>query len=124
MWNRRALTPAAGAAMAGLLGDLLVCAWLVPLLACREIGDRLSGFWGETGLALAWIVALPAGLGVAAWLAVPSAAVRYAIVVPAALVHAAALAWRRLSPAERRMLRTVHQGLVGPFRRSMRVGVR
>jgi O-antigen/teichoic acid export membrane protein len=98
-----------GAALAALLGDLCVSAWLVPSLACREIGDSFSAFLAEAGAALSMGIGIPVGLGLVAWLLLPSPLLRYLLVIPISMGIALMLMWRQLAPFERQFVVHVYR---------------
>lgn len=99
-----------GAALAGLLGDALVAGWYIPMLASREIGDSLAGFWGEIGVAIL-ALAVPAALGAGAWVLAPWAGLRAPLALAAGGAAAAPLAWMGLSARERGLVRSVGRRL-------------
>jgi O-antigen/teichoic acid export membrane protein len=65
-----------GVALATLLADVVVCAWLMPLLTAREIGEDLVAFAGMS-LRAAVALLLPAAACLAVWHFTRSLMVRY-----------------------------------------------
>jgi O-antigen/teichoic acid export membrane protein len=90
-----------GAALAQLLGDICVSAWLVPWLAARETKDSFSGFLLETMTALLKGVLIPVGLGLVGWQLIHSQTIRLFILVPTVSSVALALMWMQLASYER-----------------------
>ncbi len=93
-----------GAALAALVGDLCVSAWLIPLLASRQIGDNLRGFLAETSVALTRGIGIPVGLGLVAWYLAPFPYVQYFAIFPACAGLAFVLMWRQLASPERQLV--------------------
>lgn len=91
-----------GDALAELIGDLSVAAWLIPVLASREIGDQARGFLQEMGLALGKGVSLPLVLGALAWILFTSTWVRYLVIIPMSLCLLLILLWQQSAVFERR----------------------
>ncbi len=98
-----------GAALAVLVGDICIPAWLVPLLVCREIGDRLSHFGAATGAALIWGIGIPVVVVFVAWHLFPSPVFRYLFLIPISVATALALMWQQLVPFERRLVVHMYQ---------------
>ncbi len=93
-----------GAALAALAGDLCVAAWLVPTIACREIGDSLAGFLGETIPAIVMGIGIPIVVGLAIWFSLPTPLIRYLLAIPLSLGIALVLMWRQLAPYEHQLV--------------------
>jgi O-antigen/teichoic acid export membrane protein len=93
-----------GAALALLAADLGIAAWVIPLSACRQIGERITRVWTVAGEVLLRAVVAPAGVGLLLWQAIPWLPLRYALVIPLAWGLAIALAWSQLSRHERDIL--------------------
>jgi O-antigen/teichoic acid export membrane protein len=90
-----------GAALAQLLGDLSVSAWLIPLLAAREINDDFRGFLAAIAVALLKGLLIPLGLGLLGWRLIHSELVRLLVLVPAVAALAVGLMWTQLATYER-----------------------
>jgi O-antigen/teichoic acid export membrane protein len=97
-----------GGALATLVGDLVLPAWLIPRLAARQTGGSAWRVVADAAAAFAVGIAIPALLAWGAWSLVPSPLARYGLVLPLAAGLAATLMWRHLSAAERALL----QGIV------------
>ncbi len=98
-----------GAALAALLGDICVTAWLVPTLASRCLGDRIILFHIEQFKVLLLGLGVPALLGLALWFLLPNLLLRYLVVVPICGSLALALMWQRLGPGERQLAVDVYR---------------
>ncbi len=105
-----------GAALGGLLGDVLVAVWLVPATACRALGDRLRSFLFEVVPALLFGLVMPFGMMALAASLLPWAPMRGFVVACGGLVASAILSWRLLSNAERRVGRRIIARLGQRFR--------
>lgn len=91
-----------GAAAAGLLGDLMVAAWIIPSLACRHFGDEFLLYVKEVGRFLVLGLAVPLLIGAVVWSGLPlRGPFRTAAALLAASCAAAWTVWICLSPAER-----------------------
>jgi O-antigen/teichoic acid export membrane protein len=90
-----------GAALAQLIGDLLIPAWLIPLLASRETKDNFGQFVTETALALLKGLLLPMGIGLIGWRLIHSEFIRLTLLVPAVSFLAVGLMWTQLARYER-----------------------
>src|SRR5207253_65160 len=90
-----------GAALAQLIGDVSLSAWLIPLLATREIGDRFTRFLSETISALVLGILIPLTLGLVGWRLIDSELLRLAVLVPAVSCLAVAFMWSQLASYER-----------------------
>lgn len=90
-----------GAALAQLIGDLSLSAWLIPLLAARETKDNFGLFLGATALALVKGLLIPIALGLLGWRLIHSEAVRLIFLIPAVSALALALMWSQLAAYER-----------------------
>jgi uncharacterized membrane protein len=84
-----------------LLGDLSVSAWLIPLLAAREINDDFRGFLAAIAVALLKGLLIPLGLGLLGWRLIHSELVRLLVLVPAVAALAVGLMWTQLATYER-----------------------
>lgn len=101
---------AVGVAVASLIGDLVCCAWVVPYLACRMLGDAPWPFWR---------VALVPGLGiglvvgaVTEWIrpvADPTGSASWLWALSVAATYLAAVYWLWMDGDERRHLRYLRQ---------------
>jgi O-antigen/teichoic acid export membrane protein len=60
-----------GAALGGLIGDLVIATWAVPLTTCRALGDTLLGYLRETIPIFLIALVLPAVLSGAIFWALP-----------------------------------------------------
>jgi O-antigen/teichoic acid export membrane protein len=90
-----------GAALAQLIGDVAMSAWLIPLLASRETKDNYARFMGKTAMALIKGLLIPIGLGFLGWRLINSELLRFAVLVPAISCLALALMWGQLAVYER-----------------------
>lgn len=90
-----------GAALAQLIGDVCVSAWLIPWLAAKEIQDHFGGFVSETGKALVTGILIPIGLGLLAWRLIDSELLRLLLIVPSVACLALVFMWRQLTPNEK-----------------------
>jgi O-antigen/teichoic acid export membrane protein len=90
-----------GAALAQLIGDLSVSAWLIPLLACREVKDSFGKFFSGTAAALFQGILIPIGLGLIGWRLIHSEPIRLLVLIPVVSAIALALMWRQLASYER-----------------------
>jgi O-antigen/teichoic acid export membrane protein len=89
-----------GAALGGLIGDLLVAVWLVPTTACRALGDRIGGFASEI---LPAVFGLLWPFGAFAILAqlLPWPEIRGPVVACGGLGASAFIMWHQLTVSER-----------------------
>lgn len=101
-----------GAALAQLVGDVCVAAWLIPWLATKEIQDRLSSFLAEILRALLIGIVIPVVLGLLAWRLVESEVLRLFLIVPSVSVLALLLMWLQLTPAEKGLGVSIFQRLL------------
>lgn len=90
-----------GAALAQLIGDVSISAWIIPFLASRETKDNYVEFMGETAMALIKGLLIPIGLGLLGWRLISSEVVRLVVLVPAISCLAVALMWSQLADYER-----------------------
>jgi len=90
-----------GAALAQLIGDISLSAWLIPLLAAREIGERFSHFLYQTFSALVLGILIPLALGLVGWNLIHLEAVRLIVLLPAMSLLAFGLMWKQLAAYER-----------------------
>jgi O-antigen/teichoic acid export membrane protein len=90
-----------GAALAQLIADVSVSAWLIPLLASREIGDSFLSLVAATARALFLGILVPVGLGLIGWRLIHTEAIRLMVLVPAILLLAFGLMWKQLASYER-----------------------
>lgn len=99
-----------GAALSQLLGDLAVCAWVIPLLASREIQDSVTGLLAAISSAFVSGVFVPIALGFIGWRLVQSEILRFIVVIPAVSCLALVLIWRQMVPYERTHLFSLVKG--------------
>ena len=92
-----------GAALSALLADIGVCAWLMPWLMVREIGENFIPVM-RTSFRAAPALLVPAGLYLTAWHFSPAALMRYAFVFPACIGLALILMFNQLDEEESRLL--------------------
>src|SRR5262249_15386934 len=97
-----------GAALAALVADLCIPAWLAPFIASREIGDSPRQFMAEAGAGVIGGIGIPGGLGSLAWYLIPSLQLRYLLVLPMSVGMALALMWWQLMAWERQLV--IHLG--------------
>jgi O-antigen/teichoic acid export membrane protein len=90
-----------GAALAQLIGDLSISAWLIPWLASRETNGSYAVFMGETTMALIKGLLIPIALGLVGWQLISSEVLRLTVLVPAISCLALALMWNQLASYER-----------------------
>lgn len=91
-----------GAALSALLADISVCAWLMPWLMAREIGENFISVMG-TSLRAAPVLLVPAGLCLTAWHFSTSAIIRYAFAFPACIGLGLILVFTQLDQEESRL---------------------
>lgn len=108
-----------GAALGLLVGELVVAAWAIPLLACRTLGDRLSSYAAEVVGPLVLTILVPLLAGAGLWWILPWRLARFSLVPMAGLILSALLLWRQLNPAERRVAQTI----VARIRARLRPGI-
>jgi O-antigen/teichoic acid export membrane protein len=96
-----------GAALAWLVADLAVSAWLVPWLASGETGDRFGALMSTATRAVTAVV-IPVCLGTLAWFTAKSVQVRYGIVFPGALLVGVYVMIRQLTGAERSLISDIY----------------
>jgi O-antigen/teichoic acid export membrane protein len=89
-----------GAALAALLADIGVCAWLMPLLVMREFGENFVEFAWKS-LRAGFAVLLPAALCLAVWNFSTSIVVRYALAFPACICLGVLIVITQLDEQER-----------------------
>jgi O-antigen/teichoic acid export membrane protein len=92
-----------GAALAALISDVSISAWLIPRLALRETGDNVNGFLAAMTGAITAIV-IPVSLGLVGWRFVTSAFLRYVLVAPVSALLGMAIVLWQLDASERRVL--------------------
>ena len=90
-----------GAALAQLIGDLALSAWLIPFLASRETNDNFGPFLSATAAAFLKGLLIPIAIGLLGWRLIQSEAVRLIVLVPAVSSLALALMWTQLATYER-----------------------
>jgi O-antigen/teichoic acid export membrane protein len=90
-----------GAALAQLIGDVSITAWLIPLLASREIGDSFRKLVVATARALFLGILVPVALGLIGWRLIHAEAIRLIVLVPTILLLAFGLMWKQLPSYER-----------------------
>ena len=101
-----------GAALAALIADVAISAWLIPRLALQEIGDSVNGFLATIASAMAAVV-IPVAVGLVGWRLLPSTFLRYGLVMPVSgLLGVAMMVWQ-LNTSERRVLTDLH-GRIAP----------
>jgi O-antigen/teichoic acid export membrane protein len=92
-----------GAALSALLADVCVCAWVIPRLAIRELGDDVMIFARQSLLALMAIV-IPALVCALSWHFLGSIVVRYVLVYPLCLTVAVLFIFIQLDAEESEIL--------------------
>jgi O-antigen/teichoic acid export membrane protein len=90
-----------GAALAQLIGDLSISAWLIPLLASRETNDNFGPFLSGTAAALLKGLLIPIGIGLLGWRFIHSELVRLIVLVPVVFSLGLGLMWTQLAAYER-----------------------
>jgi O-antigen/teichoic acid export membrane protein len=90
-----------GAALAQLIGDLAIPAWLIPMLASQETKDSFSQFVAGTALALLKGLLIPMAVGLIGWRLIHSEWIRLVVLVPAVSFLAIGLMWTQLASYER-----------------------
>jgi O-antigen/teichoic acid export membrane protein len=103
-----------GAALAQLVADLCVSAWLIPLLAAREINDSALRFFRKSIRALVIGIVIPVGAGLIGWRVIPAGLFRLIFLVPIIFVLGLVLVWRELTPSERGMGSQFLRGVLRP----------
>jgi O-antigen/teichoic acid export membrane protein len=91
-----------GAALATLLADVSVCAWLMPLLTTREIGEDFVAF-AKMSLLAAFALLGPAAICLVAWHLTRSFVVRYTFFA-ACIGLALVLMLRQIDEEERQLV--------------------
>jgi O-antigen/teichoic acid export membrane protein len=97
-----------GAALAALLADICVSAWIIPGLALRETGDTPASFIVSITKAMA-AIAIPVGIGLTGWELIPYPYLRWGLVFPVSAVLALGLMFLQLDASE-------HSGVVHLYR--------
>lgn len=97
-----------GAALAALVADLCIPAWLTPFIASREVGDSPRKFMAEAGASVIWGIGIPIGFGLLAWHLIPSLQLRFLLVLPVSVGTALVLMWWQLTFSERQLV--IHLG--------------
>jgi len=92
-----------GAALGGLLGDVLVAVWLLPATVCRALGDRFQSFIRDVAPIAILGLVVPFGLVVIAAHFLPWPDARDPVVSCVGFVTSALVTWKLLSPSERRV---------------------
>ncbi|HUS10201.1 MAG TPA: polysaccharide biosynthesis C-terminal domain-containing protein [Pyrinomonadaceae bacterium] len=92
-----------GAALAQLCGDVCVSAWVIPLLAAKEIKDSAWQFFSKSIRALVIGIIVPVGIGLIGWRLVPPGLFRLVFLLPLIAALGAVLVWRELTPSEKRI---------------------
>ena len=90
-----------GAALAQLIGDLSISAWLIPLLAARETHDKFGLFFISTAAAFLKGLLIPIAIGLLGWRLIHSELVRLVVLVPAIFCLGLGLMWTQLAAYER-----------------------
>jgi O-antigen/teichoic acid export membrane protein len=103
-----------GAALAQLCGDVCVSAWLIPLLAAKEIKDSARQFFSKSIRALVIGIIIPVGIGWIGWRLLPPGLLRLVILVPSTFALGLVLMWRELTPAEKGMSNHFLRGALRP----------
>ena len=93
-----------GAALAALLADIGVCAWVMPWLLTRETGEKFGTIMA-TSLRAALALFLPAGVGIVIWHYTSLAIARYAIILPVCVCLGLMLMSHELDNEEKASLR-------------------
>ncbi len=106
-----------GAALAALLADIGVCAWLMPLLVMKEFGEDFIEF-ARTSLRAGFALLLPAGVCLATWHFTSSMIVRYALAFPACIYLGSMLMFNQIDESERHLLVRLWIGLRLKFPRA------
>jgi len=91
----------AGAAVAQLIGDLSISAWLIPWLAVKATGDNYFQFLSTIGAAFVKGLVAPVVLGLLGWRFIHSPSLRFFVLLPLIWSLALALMWFALQPNER-----------------------
>lgn len=104
-----------GAALAALLADLGVCAWFMPLLTTREIGEDFVSF-AAMSLHAAFALLVPAAVCIVAWHFTRSFMVRYSFFAACILV-ALVLMFTQIDEGERQLLGRFWTGIRAESRR-------
>jgi len=92
-----------GAALSALIADVCVCAWVIPRLAIRELGEDLSIFARQSLQALMAIVVPALACGMS-WHFFGSIVIRYALAFPLSLSVAVFSIFIQLDNDERKIL--------------------
>lgn len=90
-----------GAALAQLIGDLSISAWLIPLLVSREVKDNFGLFVTTTAAAFLKGLLIPIATGLVGWRLIHSDVVRLLVLVPAVFALGLGLMWNQLAAYER-----------------------
>lgn len=90
-----------GAALAQLIGDLSISAWLIPLLAAGVTNDKFGPFLSATAAAFLKGLLIPIGIGLLGWRLIHSELVRLVVLVPAVFSLGLGLMWTQLAAYER-----------------------
>lgn len=98
-----------GAALAALLADVGVCAWLMPLLTARETREDFVAFVGMS-LHAAFALLAPAAVCLLAWHFSRSFVVRYSVFA-GCIGLALVLMFRQIDEEERQLLRRFWTGI-------------
>ena len=99
-----------GAALASLLGDVLLPAWLIPYFAVKETGDTIINFFVLKLGAMLIAIVIPVSIGLLLWHLIQASPFRYFVIIPAISALALALMWHQLAAYERQLI-------VGLYRR-------
>jgi len=99
-----------GAALATLLADVGVCAWLMPLLTTREIGEDFVAF-SEMSLRAALALLVPTAVCLVAWHLTGSFMVRY-LFFAACIGLALVLMFRQIDEEEHQLLGRFWTGIL------------
>ena len=104
-----------GAALGGLLGDLLVAVWLLPATVCHVLGDRFQSFIVDVAPIAILGLVVPFGLVAIAAQFLPWVGARGPVVSCTGFVASLLVTWYQLKLSERqigqRIIDRVHQGI-------------
>jgi O-antigen/teichoic acid export membrane protein len=103
-----------GAALAQLIGDVCISAWLIPLFAAKEIKDSPWRFFGKSIRSLVVGIAIPVAVGLLGWKLISSGVIRLVVLVPFTVVLGLILMWLELTPAEKSMGNHFLRGALRP----------
>ena len=90
-----------GAALAQLIGDLCVSAWLIPLMAVKATGDSYIRFLATTAAGFCKGLLAPIALGLLGWRFIYSERLRFFVLLPLTWCLGLAMMWFALPSNER-----------------------